>query len=75
MTYVSQTVRFTYDSYLGAAKALLAVLEDGEKTDKDYRVTGLSPERILVNGLVLEGEIDDISEVLSTISGATRHDE
>ncbi len=75
MTYVSQTVRFTFLTYLGAAEALLATLEDARKTDKSYRITGLSPENIVVSGLVLEGEIDEISEILSSISGATRHDE
>lgn len=74
MTYVSQTVRFRFRSYLAAAEALLLVLEDARVTQRTYRITGLSPEAILMDGLVLEGEIAEVSEKVAAISGATRHD-
>lgn len=74
MTYVSTTVRFRFPDYISASEALLTVLEDARRTDKKYRITGLSPASILTHGLLLEGEIDEISEKLSAISGATRHD-
>ena len=74
MTYVSQTARFRFRSYLAAAEALLLVLEDARTTKKSYRVTGLSPEAILMDGLTLEGEIQEISEKVAAISGATQHD-
>lgn len=75
MTYVSQTARFTFETYVGAAEALLTALEDARSTKRTYRITGLSPEKIVLSGIVVEGEIDEISEKLSLISGATRHDE
>ena len=74
MTYVSQTARFRFRSYVSAAEALLTVLEDARRTKKSYRITGLSPEAILVDGLTVEGEIEEISEKLSAVSGATRQD-
>jgi hypothetical protein len=74
VTYVSQTARFRFRSYLSAAEALLLVLEDARETEKSYRVTGLSPEAILMDGLVLEGQIEEISEKVAAISGATRSD-
>lgn len=74
MTYVSKTIRFRFRSYLGAAEALLLVLEDARKTDKTYRITGLTPESILMDGMILEGEVEEISEKLAAISGATQHD-
>lgn len=74
MTYVSQTARFRFRTYMGAAQALLAVLEDARKTKKRYQITGLTPESVLLNGLLLEGEIEDVSEIISLIPGATRQD-
>lgn len=74
MTYVSQTARFRFRTYMGAAQALLAVLEDARKTKKRYQITGLTPESVLLNGLLLEGEIEDVSEIVSLIPGATRQD-
>ncbi len=74
MMFVSKTARFTFDSYLAAAEALLITLEDARTTKLFYQITGLTPETILRGGLTLEGQIDGISEKLSAISGATRHD-
>lgn len=74
MTYVSQMARFRFRTYMGAAQALLAVLEDARKTKKRYQITGLTPESVLLNGLLLEGEIEDVSEIVSLIPGATRQD-
>jgi hypothetical protein len=71
---ISRTIVFTVTSYLAAAEVLLTVLEDARTTTKNYRVTGLTPESILQGGLVLEGEVDEISEKIAVISGATQHD-
>ena len=69
-----QTVRYTFGSMLGAAQALLTVLTDARTTERVYRFTGLSPAKILRSGLVLEGDVADISEQVSRIAGAVRHD-
>jgi hypothetical protein len=70
----SKTVRFTFRSFLGAAEALLVVMEDARMTSNRYRIRGRSPESIWERGLTLEGEIDAVSEKVAAISGATRHD-
>lgn len=74
MAYVSETARFTFPSYVAAAEGLLTALEDARNTKLSYRITGLSPEAILVSGLRVEGQISEVSEKLAAISGATRHD-
>lgn len=74
MTYISKTARFTFSTYLGAVEALIETLEDARTTRKTYRITGITPKSILANGLLLTGEIDEISEKISGIIGATRHD-
>lgn len=71
-SFISGTVHFTFTSYLAAAQALLVVMEDARTTNKWYRITGRSPEALVARGLVLEGEIADISEKVAAISGATR---
>lgn len=74
MTYVSKSARFTFTTYAGALEGLIVALEDARKTKKRYQITGLSATRIIREGLLVEGEIDEVSEKLSLISGATRHD-
>lgn len=74
MTYVSKTARFTFSTYMGALEGLILVLEDARTTTKKYQITGLSAGRIIKEGLLLEGDIDEVSEKLALISGATRHD-
>lgn len=71
---LSRTATFTVTTYLAAAEVLLVVLEDARSTQKNYRVTGLSPESILQSGLVLEGEIEEVSERVYAVSGATLAD-
>ena len=73
-TFNSETARFTFTTYLGAAEALLVVMEDMRSTKRRYRLTGRSPEAIVLSGMVLEGEIAEVSERVALISGATRHD-
>ena len=70
----SETVRYTFPTLLGATLALLTVLEDARTTQRAYRFTGLSPHTILRSGIFLEGDVADISERVSSISGAVRHD-
>lgn len=67
------TARFTFSSLLGAAQALLMVLEDARSTTHPYRFTGLSPDRVLKAGLLLEGDVDDIVRRIEGIEGSTRH--
>lgn len=70
MAMESRSVSYSFASFAGAVEALLVVLEDARKTMYRYRITGKSPERILQNGLLLEGEIEQISEKIALISGA-----
>ena len=72
MTYVSETVHFTFETYLAATEALLVVMTDARETPRKYRIIGRSPERLILGGLTLEGEIQEISEKVAAISGATR---
>ena len=74
MTYVSKTARFTFSNYVGAVEGLIIALEDARTTTKKYQITGLSAGRIIKEGLLLEGDIDEVSEKLALISGATRRD-
>lgn len=74
MTFESKTALFTFDTYLAAAEALLVVVTDAHSTKRRYRITGRSPERILAVGLLLEGEIDEVSELVADIPGATLRD-
>ena len=74
MTYVSKTARFTFSTYVGAVEGLIIALEDARTTTKRYQITGLSAGRIIREGLLVEGDIDEVSEKLALISGATRHD-
>ena len=74
MAETHTTVRYTFPTLLGSVLALLVVLEDARHTDRSYRFSGLSPKAILRSGLLLEGDVADISERVSSISGAVRHD-
>lgn len=68
----SESVRFTFSTYLGAVQALLIVLEDARTTNHFYRITGLSPAGILSSGMLLEGDVDDIARQVERIEGSTR---
>lgn len=74
MAITSKTTRFRFLTYAGATEALLLTLENARETDKKYRITGLTPESVVRNGLLLEGEIDEISEILLAINGVSVHD-
>lgn len=74
MTFESKTALFTFDTYLAAAEALLVVMNDARTTKRRYRITGRSPERILRQGLLLEGEIDEVSELVADTHGAFLRD-
>jgi hypothetical protein len=73
-TFESKTARFTFTTYLAAAEALLVVMMHARTTKQKYRITGRSPERILTLGLLLEGEIDEVSELVADTPGATLRD-
>lgn len=74
MTLEHRTALFTFTTYDAAAEALLVVMTDARTTTRWYRITGRSPERILRQGLLLEGEIDEVSELVVDIPGATLRD-
>lgn len=70
--FISSTETFTFTSLRAAAEALLVVLEDARDTDRQYAFTGLTPGRILKDGLVLQGEVVDITTRVGLIAGAVR---
>ena len=70
----STTVRFTFNTPLAAASALLAVLEDARVSERAYRFTGLSFTQILKSGITLEGDVTDIVRRVARIDGAVQWD-
>lgn len=73
-TIAHETVRFHFDSLLGATRGLIAVLVDAATSEREYRFTGLSPASILRSGLVLEGDVADLLQSIESIKGCTRSD-
>ena len=69
-----QSAHFTVTSPLAAYQLLLEVLQDARETTHWYRFSGLSVPSILTNGLTLEGQISEISEKISLISGVRHAD-
>lgn len=69
---VHASVRFSFDSYMGAVEALLLVVEDARTTYKFYTFKGLTPGSVLRNGLLLEGQVDDIVSRIERIHGCSR---
>jgi hypothetical protein len=71
----SRTVRYQFDTLGSAADALLVVLLDARTTDSKYQFGGLTAPQILVGGLLLVGEVDNLLATLDSIPGAVRYDE
>lgn len=63
---------FTFTTLAAAAEALLVVLEDARTTEHHYSFSGLSPTRILKDGLHLRGSVDDISTRVGAVEGSIR---
>lgn len=63
MTY--RYSRLMFETTLGAAEALLFVLEHANETDKNYSFGPLNVNRILASGLILEGDIDEVLDLLT----------
>jgi hypothetical protein len=69
------SARFFFDSLGSAAEALLTCLLDARKTDKNYRFGQLKAEQILLSGMLVTGQITDISLKLEMIPGVVRYEE
>lgn len=69
------STRFYFDTYEAAAAGLLMVLLDARVTERSYRFGGLETSTVLMSGLRLEGEIDEIVAKLEQLPGAVRQDE
>ncbi len=67
--------RFYFDSLASAAEALVTVLLDARETEHTYRFGSLNPRQILVSGLLLEGQIDEVSAKLEDLIGVVRYEE
>lgn len=70
-TYTHSTLKVLFDSYVSAAEGLLTVLEDARSTTSVYTIHGLSIDQILKNGLILSGDVDDISSKVGLVVGST----
>lgn len=72
---VSTSARFYFDTLQAAAAGLLTVLLDARETEKFYRFGGLSAPSLLRSGLLLEGDIEEISAKLEDLTGVVRQDD
>ncbi len=72
---VSKSVRFYFDTPVAAAAGLLTVLLDARSTERTYRFGGLNKDVSFTSGLLIEGEIDEVSEKVAALPGAVRQDE
>ncbi len=62
--------RFLFDSLQSAALGLETVLVDARATPKYYEFSGVSADQILKSGLILEGDIIEVSEKLKNLDGS-----
>lgn len=64
------STRFLFDSFTAAVLGLLTVLQDARTTTKDYTFSGLNAMQVRTSGLLLTGDIEDITSQLEKIPGA-----
>lgn len=60
---------FFFDSVASAAEAMEVVLTHARKTKNSYTIKGITVQQLLGNGMVLTGEIDEVSELVERIPG------
>lgn len=68
----SQSARYQFDSLESAAESLIVLLEHARSTKADYRFSGLSPQQALMSGIHLEGDIQDVCDLLDEVPGSVR---
>lgn len=61
--------RILFSSRKSAVRALILVLEDARKTTRIYTFTGLNHHRLIENGMVLSGEIDEVKNKILALTG------
>lgn len=64
-----------FDSIESASDALATVLEDARASKVFYRFSGLTPAQVLASGLLMDGELDDITDKLDKIDGVISYQE
>lgn len=67
--------RYFCDSIEVAAQLLHTVLTDARATDSTYKFGGITPKEIYSSGLLLTGEIDEVSRKLDALDGVQGEDE
>jgi len=70
-----QSSRIMFDSLDAAVEGLLVVLEDARETVFKYSFGSLSAEQVYASGLMLIGEIEEVTHKLEQIAGTTRYDD
>ena len=71
----SRSVRFFFSDLPDAALGLLTVLEDARVTKRLYSFGSLTADQVLVSGLLVTGEVDEIDRQLSALPGVVRQEE
>lgn len=66
---VGNTRIFFFDSIASAAEAMEVVLTHARTTKDTYRITGITTQQLISNGMTLVGEIDDVSSLVEKIPG------
>lgn len=69
------TIRFFFSSLESAVTALILVLEDARKTDKNYIFGSLSAQQILASGLMLAGDAQHVADQIAKLPGVTSYEE
>lgn len=59
-----------FDSLESAAEGLETVLTDARMTKFSYSFAGISADQILKSGLILEGEVTEVTEKLQDLEGS-----
>lgn len=63
-------VRCMFDSLEAAAEGLATVLLDARQTKFSYSFAGISADQILKSGLILEGDVSEVTEKLQDLEGS-----
>lgn len=68
-------VRFMFDTLKSAASGLEVVLTDARTTEHTYKFAGIGADQILKSGLIIEGEISEVTEKLKNLKGSAIFEE
>jgi len=70
-----ESARFFFDNAGSAAEGLRTILLDARTTTDEYSFSGLTIEKVLSSGILLQGKIFEVAAKLDKIPGALRYNE